>query len=83
MEALDVSTIAWMKAQGAYTRSVLDAIKPLAHLKTEVAKFSASFGLFRVMCCSAAEHFTKSVFLAPIISIWSFRTARARERSST
>ena len=45
MEALDVSTIAWMKAQGAYTRSVLDAIKPLAHLKTEVAKFSASFGL--------------------------------------
>jgi prolyl oligopeptidase len=45
MEALDPSTIAWMKAQGTYTRSVLDAIKPLAHLKTEVAKFSASFGL--------------------------------------
>jgi prolyl oligopeptidase len=45
MEALDASTIAWMKAQGAYTRSLLDAIKPLAHLKTEVAKFSASFGL--------------------------------------
>ena len=45
MEALDPSTIAWMKAQGGYTRAVLDAIKPLAHLKTEVAKFSASFGL--------------------------------------
>ena len=29
MEALGPDTIAWMKAQGAYTRSVLDAIKPL------------------------------------------------------
>jgi prolyl oligopeptidase len=45
MEALDPSTIAWMKKQGAYTRTVLDGIKPLAHLKTEVATFSASFGL--------------------------------------
>jgi hypothetical protein len=47
MEALDPSTIAWMKAQGAYTRSVLDGIKPLAPLKPEVAKFSASFGLIQ------------------------------------
>ena len=45
MEALDPATIGWMKAQGAYTRSVLDGIKPLANLKAEVAKFSASFGL--------------------------------------
>jgi prolyl oligopeptidase len=45
MEALDPSTIAWMKAQGDYTRSVLDTIKPLARLKTEVARFTASFGL--------------------------------------
>jgi prolyl oligopeptidase len=45
METLDPSTIAWMKAQGAYTRSVLDSIKPLAPLKTAVAKFTASFGL--------------------------------------
>src|ERR1700749_4511881 len=41
MEALASPTIAWMKAQGTYTRSVLDAIKPLANLKDEVAKFSA------------------------------------------
>lgn len=47
MEALDPSTIAWMKEQGAYTRFVLDAIKPRAHLETEVAKFSASFGLIQ------------------------------------
>ncbi|HEY3638653.1 MAG TPA: hypothetical protein VGK90_10925 [Rhizomicrobium sp.] len=45
MEALDPATIDWMKAEGRYTRSVLDSIKPLAALKTEVAKFSASFGL--------------------------------------
>ncbi len=47
MESLDPSTTAWMKAQGAYTRSVLDGIKPLAQLKTQVAQFSASFGLIQ------------------------------------
>src|SRR5882757_1360136 len=47
MEALDPSTIGWMKAQGARTRSVLDAIKPLAQLKSDVAGFSASFGLIQ------------------------------------
>jgi prolyl oligopeptidase len=47
MEALDPFTMAWMKAQGAYTRSVLDGIKPLAQLKTQVAQFSASFGLIQ------------------------------------
>jgi prolyl oligopeptidase len=47
MEALDPSTMAWMKAQGAYTRSVFDGIRPLAQLKTQVAQFSASFGLIQ------------------------------------
>lgn len=47
MEALDRATIEWMKSEGAYTRSVLDSIKPLARLNTEVAKFSASFGLIQ------------------------------------
>ena len=47
MEALDPATIQWMKSEGAYTRSVLDDIKPLARLKTEAAKFSASFGLIQ------------------------------------
>jgi prolyl oligopeptidase len=47
MEALDPSTTAWMKAQGAYTRSVFDGIKPLARLKAQVAQFSASFGLIQ------------------------------------
>jgi prolyl oligopeptidase len=47
MEALDPKTIAWMKAQGAHTRSVFGGIKPLAQLKADVAKFSASFGLIQ------------------------------------
>jgi prolyl oligopeptidase len=47
MEALDPATIEWMKSEGAYTRSLLDSIKPLAHLESEVAKFSASFGLIQ------------------------------------
>jgi prolyl oligopeptidase len=47
MEALDPSTLSWMKTQGAYTRSVLDSIKPLARLKADVTKFSASVGLIQ------------------------------------
>jgi prolyl oligopeptidase len=47
METLDPATLDWMKSQGAYTRSVLDGIAPLADLRTEVSKFSASFGLIQ------------------------------------
>ncbi len=44
MEAMDPSTIAWMKAQGAYTRTILDAIKPRAALEKRIGAFTASFG---------------------------------------
>jgi prolyl oligopeptidase len=44
MEALDPSTIAWMKAQGAYTRAVFDSIKPRAELEKKIAAFTGSFG---------------------------------------
>ena len=44
MEALDPSTIAGMKAEGAYTRSVMDAIKPHAALEQKIAAFTGSFG---------------------------------------
>src|ERR1700722_18263039 len=47
MEALDPATIGWMKSQDAYTRSLLDSIKPLGQLKQDTAKFSASFGLIQ------------------------------------
>jgi len=45
MEALGPDTIAWMKAQGTYTRAVLDSIGPLGKLKTDIAAFTGSFGL--------------------------------------
>jgi len=44
MEALDESTLAWMKAQGAHARSILDAIKPRADLEKKIAGFTGSFG---------------------------------------
>jgi hypothetical protein len=40
MEALGPDTIAWMKAQGAYTRAVLDGIGPIEKLKTDVTAFT-------------------------------------------
>jgi prolyl oligopeptidase len=43
-EALDPTTIDWMKAQGAYTRSVLDAIKGLPALQARISAFTGSFG---------------------------------------
>jgi prolyl oligopeptidase len=45
MEALDPSTIAWMKEQGDYTRSVFAAIMPRAALEQRIAQFTASFGI--------------------------------------
>jgi prolyl oligopeptidase len=44
MEALDPSTIAWMKAQSAYTHSILHAIKPRAALAAKIAALTGSFG---------------------------------------
>ncbi|MEO7050430.1 MAG: prolyl oligopeptidase family serine peptidase [Rhodanobacter sp.] len=44
MEQLDPATIDWMKGEGAYTRKVLDAIRPLAALQKRVSAFTGSFG---------------------------------------
>ncbi len=43
-EKMDAATTDWMKAQGAYTRSVFDAIAPRAALEKRIAAFSGSFG---------------------------------------
>ena len=43
MEALDASTLAWMKTQGSYTRSILDAIPRRAALEANIAAFTGSF----------------------------------------
>src|SRR5271167_4278316 len=45
MESLDAETIGWLKAQGAYTRGILDAIRPRAALEQRLASFGASFGV--------------------------------------
>ena len=47
MEAMGPETQAWMKAEGGYTRAVLDSIKPLAALQARVERFTASFGLIQ------------------------------------
>jgi prolyl oligopeptidase len=45
MEQLGPGTIAWMQAQGAYTRSVLGSIAPRDELGKRVAAFTGSFGI--------------------------------------
>jgi prolyl oligopeptidase len=47
MEALDSSTITWMKAQSTYAHSILHAIKPRAALEAKIAAFTGSFGFTR------------------------------------
>ena len=44
MEALDRSTLDWIKAQGVYTRTILDAIQPRAALQAKIAFFTGSIG---------------------------------------
>ena len=47
MEKLDADTIDWMKAQGAYTSSVLGAIAPRADLGRRVSAFTGGFGFIQ------------------------------------
>ena len=44
MEALDAPTVTWMKAQGAYTRALLDSIAPRQPLLEKISAFTAAFG---------------------------------------
>lgn len=43
MESMGPETASWIKAQGAYTRSLLDSIRPRSALGKRVAAFTASF----------------------------------------
>src|SRR5579871_1603226 len=47
MEGLDPPTVAWIKAQGEYTRSVLDAIPRRVALESKIAAFTGGFGLIQ------------------------------------
>jgi prolyl oligopeptidase len=45
MEAMDSQTVGWLKAQGAFTRKVLDSIPARAPFARRLAAFGASFGV--------------------------------------
>ncbi len=45
MESLDSEAIGYIRAQGAYTRSILDAIEPRAALLKRISDFGAEFGV--------------------------------------
>lgn len=47
METLGPETLAWMKAQGAYTQTVFESIVPRADLGKRVADFTGSFGVIK------------------------------------
>jgi prolyl oligopeptidase len=47
MESMGPETVAWMKAQGAYTRAVLDSIRPRAALERRIADFAGRFDLIQ------------------------------------
>ncbi|MDE2184641.1 MAG: prolyl oligopeptidase family serine peptidase [Alphaproteobacteria bacterium] len=47
MEAMGPETVSWMKAEGAYTRAVMDSIKPHAALLKRVGDFTGSFGFIQ------------------------------------
>jgi len=57
MEKLAPETLAWMKAQGVYTRRVMDAIALHAALKQRVAAFTGSFGFIQNYVSAGARQF--------------------------
>src|SRR5579871_2625107 len=54
MEALDPATIAWMKGQGAYTRTVLDGLLPERRSKKRSRISPRASASFRATRLSAA-----------------------------
>ena len=57
MEKLAPETLAWMKAQGSYTRRTIDAIAPHAALQKRIAAFSSSFGLTQNYTAAGGRQF--------------------------
>lgn len=43
MESMGPETVAWIKAQGVYTRALMDSIRPRSALAKRIATFTASF----------------------------------------
>jgi prolyl oligopeptidase len=57
MEKLAPATLAWMRAQGTYTRNTIDAIAPHAALKQRLAAFSGSFGFIQNFMSGGGRQF--------------------------
>jgi prolyl oligopeptidase len=57
LEALDPKTIDWMKGQGDYTRSIMDAIPGRADLAKRVGAFTGSFGFTKSYARAGAVEF--------------------------
>ncbi len=57
IEAMDPTTIAWMKAQGAYTRSVFDSIGPRAEYLGKLSAFGAGFGFVKSLQVTRTQLF--------------------------
>jgi len=57
MERLDEPTLEWMRGQGAFTRSILDRIRPLASLRREVESTTAGIDLIQSYSFSGGRTF--------------------------
>jgi prolyl oligopeptidase len=57
IEAKDPTTLAWMKTQGAYTRSVFDSIAPRAAYLEKLGKLGAAFGVVNTVQIGGARVF--------------------------
>lgn len=47
VEAMEPATVAWMRAQAAYTRRMLDSIAPRAAAERRMSEFGGAFGFVR------------------------------------
>lgn len=57
MESKDPETVAWMKAQGSWSRGVLASIKPKAAYEKQMAKFGSGFGLVSTVALAGGKLF--------------------------
>jgi prolyl oligopeptidase len=57
MENKDAETVAWMKAQGAWSRGVLASIKPKAQYEAKMSAFGSGFGLVNTVADAGGKLF--------------------------
>jgi prolyl oligopeptidase len=57
MESMDAETVDWMKAQGRYTRGLLDSIPGRAAYLERLSAFTGAFGLAKSYQAYAGRSF--------------------------